>query len=232
MKVNRSAYSLGGILVAPSERDRRIVVVADVTHDFPGEVGLGCEDAASNDVALDLGEPDFDLVEPGGVSGGEVKMDVRVRAQESFDGLGFVAREIVGNDVDFPPGLHTGNHLLEKEDKLGAGMAAGGLAQDLSAGGVEGCIERKGSMAEVFEPVPLSPPRRERQHRIEAIEGLNGALFVHAEDRRVGRRTQIETNDVGRLGLEIGIIALHVMAPSGGGAAARPWPRLWPRAHG
>ena len=104
MKVNSLAYSLGGISIAPSERDGRFVVVADVTHDFPGEICLGFEDAASNDVALDFGEPDFDLIEPRRVSGREVKMDMRVRAQESFDGLSFVGREIVGNDVDWPSG--------------------------------------------------------------------------------------------------------------------------------
>ena len=57
-------------------------------------------------------------------------------------------------------------------------------------------------MAEVFEPVPFRPSGRERQHRVEAIERLNGALFIHAEDRSVGGRAQIETNDdVGRIGL-------------------------------
>ena len=178
MKVNSSSYSLGGILVTPSERDRRFVVVADITHDFSGKIRPGFEDAASNDVALDLREPDFDLIEPRRVSGRKVKTDARVLAQESFDGFGFVGREIVGNDVDLSPRFHTGNHLLQKDDELGAGMAVGGLAQDLSAGGVEGRIERKGPVAEVFEPVPFRPPGRERQHRVEAIERLNGALFI------------------------------------------------------
>jgi hypothetical protein len=213
MKVNNSSYSLGGILVAPSKGDRCFVVVADVTHDFPCEVCIGFEDVASNDVALDLREPDFDLVEPRRVSGREVKMDVGALAQESFDSLGFVSREIVGDDVNFPTRFYTGNYLLQKDDELGAGVAAGGLAQDLSAGGVECRIEGKGAVAEVFEPMPFSPPGRERQHRVEAIEGLNGALFIHAEDRSVGGRAQIETNDVRRLGLEMGIIALHVVPP-------------------
>src|SRR5262245_52367850 len=158
-------------------------------------------------------EPDFDLVEPRRVSGREVKMDVGVLAQESFAGLGFVSREIVGDDVDFPTRFYTGNHLVQKDDELGAGVAAGGLAEDLSAGGVECRLERKGAMAEVFEAVPFSPPRRERPHRVEAIERLNGALFIHAEDGRVGGRAQRETKDVGRLGLESGIIALHRVAP-------------------
>jgi hypothetical protein len=68
MKVNSLSYSLSGILIAPKERDRPgdrpFVVAADVTHDFSGEICFGCEDAASNDVALDFREPDFDLVEP------------------------------------------------------------------------------------------------------------------------------------------------------------------------
>ena len=145
-------------MVTPSERDRRFVVVTDVTHDFSGEIRPGFEDAASDDVALDLREPDFDLVEPRRVSGREVKMNARVLAQESFDGFGFVGREIVGNDMDFPPRFHTGNHLLQKDYELGAGMAVGGLAQDLSAGGVEGRIERKGAMAEVFKSVPSARP--------------------------------------------------------------------------
>jgi len=136
MKVNSSSYSLGGILVAPREGDRGFVVVADITHDFPGEICLGFEDAASNDVALDFREPDFDLVEPRRVSGREVKMELGVVAQESFDGLGFVSREIVDDDVDFQTRFYTGNHLVQKEDELGAGVAAGGLAQDLSAGGL------------------------------------------------------------------------------------------------
>jgi hypothetical protein len=111
-----------------------------------------------------------------------VKVDVRVLAQESFDSFGFMGREIVGNNVDCPTQFHIGNYLLQKSHELGAGMAAGGLAQDHSAGGVECRIERKGAMAEVFEPVAFSSPGRERQYRVEPIKGLNGALFIDAKE--------------------------------------------------
>jgi hypothetical protein len=63
--VKSLSYSLGSILVAPAERERRFVIVADVTHESPGKICLGFEDASGNNVALDLREPDFDLVEPG-----------------------------------------------------------------------------------------------------------------------------------------------------------------------
>jgi len=54
------------------------IVETDVAHDLSFEIVSRREDAASNDVVLDLGEPDFDLVEPRRVSGREVKMEVGV----------------------------------------------------------------------------------------------------------------------------------------------------------
>ena len=46
--------------------------MADVPHQFSPQVGDGGEDAACDDVTLDLGEPQLDLVEPGRVSRREV----------------------------------------------------------------------------------------------------------------------------------------------------------------
>ena len=44
-------------------------------HELSVQIGDGGEDAKSDDVALDLGEPQFDLVEPGRVSRREVQPD-------------------------------------------------------------------------------------------------------------------------------------------------------------
>ena len=43
-------------------------VGVDVAANFANEVGNRGEDAAGDDVAFDLGEPDFDPVEPGRTS--------------------------------------------------------------------------------------------------------------------------------------------------------------------
>ena len=56
---------------------------------------------------------------------------------------------------------------------------------------------------------------RQRQDRIEPIKSLNSALFIDAKDRGVGRRLEVETDNVGRLGLEIRVIAGHVMTAPG-----------------
>ena len=70
-------------------------------------------------------------------------------------------------------------------------------------------------MPEIFKAVALGTAGRKGQNRIEPIESLNGALFIHAEDGRVGRRLEVETNNIGRLGLEVRIVAGHVMTPPG-----------------
>ena len=61
--------------------------MADVAHELSLEIRDRSEHAASDDVALDLAEPQLDLVEPGGVGRSEVQMNLRVRFQEVFDRL-------------------------------------------------------------------------------------------------------------------------------------------------
>jgi hypothetical protein len=45
------------------------IVGTDVAHNFAIEIFDRTEDATGDEVSLDFGESDFDLVEPGGVSG-------------------------------------------------------------------------------------------------------------------------------------------------------------------
>jgi len=47
--------------------------LADVPHERSAQIADGGEDATGDNVALDPGEPQFDLVEPGRVSRREVQ---------------------------------------------------------------------------------------------------------------------------------------------------------------
>ena len=58
-----------GIAVSPLEGERSFVVGVDVTHDLASQISLGSKDAPRDQVALNLGKPDFDLVEPGRIGG-------------------------------------------------------------------------------------------------------------------------------------------------------------------
>ena len=63
-------------MVGPSEGSGIFVVLADVAHELAGEVVDRGEDAAGNDVALDFGEPQFNLIEPRRIGRGEVQMEL------------------------------------------------------------------------------------------------------------------------------------------------------------
>jgi hypothetical protein len=56
--------------------------------------------AASNDIAFDLGKPQLDLIEPRGIGRSEMQMNLRVRREKRIDLLGLVCREVVGDDAD------------------------------------------------------------------------------------------------------------------------------------
>ena len=54
----------------------------DVAHELAGQILDRGEDAAGNDIALDPGEPVFNLIEPGGIGRGEVQMHLGMSGQE------------------------------------------------------------------------------------------------------------------------------------------------------
>ena len=130
--------------------------------------------------------------------------------KELLDALGFVSREVVGNDVDLAATGLAGDQLREKRDKLLGGMPRGRLSQNLSRFRVERRVQGERAVPVVLESVPLEATWRERQNRIETVQSLNGGLLIHAEHRSVLRRIQIQADDVGRLRLEVRIIRRHV----------------------
>ena len=62
----------------------------------------------------------------------------------------------------------------------------------------------------VFKPVALQPPGRQRQHWIQPVQGLDGGLFVHAKHRRMLRRFDVQSDNIGRLSLKVGVVGGHV----------------------
>ena len=130
--------------------------------------------------------------------------------EELADRLSFVRREIVEDDVNLLPRRAQGYDLLQKGDELTAGMAGSRFAVDATGGGIERRIQGERSVSVILKAVTFGASWRERQDGIETIQGLNGGLLINAEHGRVLGRVQIEAEDVGRFGFELGIIAGHV----------------------
>ena len=185
----------------------------DVTKDFSSEIVEGGEDASGDDLPLDLGEPDFDLVKPRRVGGCKMNADLGMMDQKVFDGFGFVGREIVGDDVDLASEGLGGNDWGKKVDELGAGIALSGLAKDLSASGIKGRVKRKGSVAVILKTMGLGPAWRKGQNRDPGGPRLGSRSFHRHKRRRHDREgSDREPDNVGGLFLEVGMLAQHATA--------------------
>ena len=167
---------MSNVFVDPTDRGRGFVVVADVAHELARQILYGSEDPSRNNVALNLGKPNFDLVEPTGVGRSVVDTNRRVGLKEFKNTLGFVGAQIIGNDVDLATCRLTGHDLGEEIDELCAGMACTGFSQHLSGLSVQSAVERKRSVAVVLKAVPFGPAGRKGQNRIQAIQRLDGTL--------------------------------------------------------
>jgi hypothetical protein len=206
----RIADASARVGVLPLDRLGGLVVLIDVVHELAAQICSRGEDAAVDEVALDLGEPELDLVQPRGIGRREVQAHVLVQGQELAHPLGLMRGEVVEDDVNLLMIGVLGHHRAQKSDELFAGVTGCGLTDNLARLGVEGGIEREGSASDVLETVALCPTRRHGQDRIPPVESLNGRLLVQAEYDRVLRRVEVEPNHVSSLGLEVGIVGSHV----------------------
>src|SRR6266403_565240 len=139
------------------------------------------------------------------------------------DSGGAMGGEIICDNVDLLALRKAGHDLFQKSNKFRTGVTRRGLAEHLAGFGVERGVERKGAVTVVLKTVSLGSSGRERQHGIESVQSLDGALFVDAEDSRIDRRLQIQANDISSLGFKIRG-RRWPCSGEGGGAAVRLWP--------
>src|SRR3546814_12975194 len=83
--------------------------------------------------------------------------------------------------------------------------AARAFADDASGGDVERCEQGGHAVALVIMAAPLRLSWSHRQHRLAAVERLDLALFIDAQDQRTLGRRQVEPDNVAHLLDEQGI---------------------------
>lgn len=103
----------------------------------------------------------------------------------------------------------------QESHKFGRGMTLGSLVQDLTRRGVESGVQRQRAVPLALELMTFGASRRQRRHRILAVQHLDRCLLIRAEHHRVLRRVEVQPNHVCGLGLEIrvvgGQIAFHAV---------------------
>ena len=137
-------------------------------------------------------------------------------SQKIPDRLGLMRAQVIADDVNGSLRSLAGDEIFQKGDELCTGVAGAGLADDLPAPGLKGCIERERSMAIIFKAVSFRPTGRERQDGVQTIQRLDGTLFVDTEHCGVQRRFEVQADDIGRLLFKFRIGTGHIAAQSMG----------------
>src|SRR6266853_1014360 len=104
--------------IFPLHGTGRFVVLTDVAHKFSLQIRNGSEYASRDDVALDLAEPQLDLIQPRRVGRSEVQVNFGMHREEVRDRPALVSREVVGDHMDlFAAGL-IDHYVGEERDEF------------------------------------------------------------------------------------------------------------------
>ena len=116
----------------------------------------------------------------------------------------FVGGVVVHHQVQLAVGVAAGHMLEERQELL---MSVPVLAQpgDLPGGDLQGGEQRGGAIPDVVMGALLGMPGLHRQRLLGPVQRLDLGLLVHTQHDRVLRRRQIQPDDVGDLGDQLGI---------------------------
>lgn len=140
-------------------------------------------------------EPDLGLIEPGGMGGDEVRVDVLVWREPAIM-LGLVGIEVVQNDMKLLPRI-LGDQAIHEVHPTPASIVTG---LDQAGGHFQRGKQRGRAVALVFmieagERLAVG----QLQPALGAFQRLEMGLFVHTQHHRVLRRVQVQPDDVGDL---------------------------------
>src|SRR5258707_7903941 len=121
------------ILKSPAEGSGGFVVLLDVADQLSGQVSCRSEDPASDDIALDFGKPDLDLIKPAGIGRGVMDSNRWIGLEGLENILGFMWAQVVSHDVNLAALRMTGDDVAQKVASQPEGREIHIVADNLSA---------------------------------------------------------------------------------------------------
>src|SRR5471030_2502316 len=151
------------------------------------------------------GKPALDLVKPRSRCWSEMDMKTRMTSEPSAHGRRLVSPVVVHHQMHLQLRRDVGFDRTQELQELNAAMAPMQLADDFSGSYIQGREQRRGAMAFVIVRTALGYAGGQRQNWLSPVQCLNMALLVHKQHNGLGRRIEIQTDDVTRLGNELRI---------------------------
>jgi hypothetical protein len=187
---------LGGF--SPDEGFGVVIVFGKISIDRRLQVDNRAEDTTADALPAHLGEEVLHRIEPGRLGRGKVKGPARMTRQPSQHFGMFMDGVVVEDDVDRFVGDDLALDGVEKADEFDVAVALHAAPDD---GAVEHAErgEQGGSVPLVVVGQGLAAPGLDRQAGLGAVERLGLAFFIDRQHHSVGRRIDIEPDDIGEL---------------------------------
>lgn len=106
---------------------------------------------------------------------------------------------VVDNKVNFEFGRNTGIYATQERQELLMPVAGFALGEYGASSNIQCGKQGGGAVTYVIVSDSFHVPQAHGQHRLCAIQGLDLALFVHTQDKRVVGRVQIQAHNVAHL---------------------------------
>ena len=133
---------------SPLKRGCAFVMRADKGINGLSQLSDGEETGAAQGMTAEQAEPDFDLIEPRGMSGCEVEVNIGMASKPSVL-FGLVGIEIVQNNMNLFLGV-VGDNVIHEVEELAAPAPRVMARLNQSRRHLEGSKESAGSMSHIF----------------------------------------------------------------------------------
>lgn len=191
----------------PHKRFRGHIIVAEVCLNRLNELWDAVEDTTANAPLRQVAEPAFDRVEPRTRRRDEVQMDAWMPPYPPAHGGVLVRRVIVQDQMQIESGGRLRIDLLEEPEKLLVAMARHAVADDRSIEHAQCREECRRAVAFVVVRHCATAALFHREAGLGAVQGLDLAFLIHAQDEGVLRRVQIQAHHIRHFLLKVGIPA-------------------------
>ena len=173
-----------------------LVVIVQVLFDRSDKLPHVAETAPPDALVGAIAEPALDQVQPGTRSGDKVQVEPRMPAEPGFHPRVRVGPVIVHDQMQIELGRRLGVDCLEEPDEFLVPMPRHAVADDFPIEHAQG--RKQGGRAVAFVVVRHRSTAAflQRKARLGAIEGLDLALLVDAQDQGLVRWIEVEPDDI------------------------------------
>ena len=173
--------------LGPFEGLRVSVVHVDEGADVGFELPDGSVNTSPDLLSGEFSKPALDLIDPRRGSRRKMDMIVRPAGEPRFDLGCLVGGVVVHDDMNIEPFRDLIIDLFEEFQELDCPVALVAFADDKPRGDIECGKQRGRTMPHIAVRTTLRHARHHRQDRLLAIERLNLAFLIDAEDERTVR---------------------------------------------